>query len=350
MKFACCKSTTDGVSESVTCSKCDNSYHVQCLYPSEKRKKDLPKHTWVCPQCAVSKPRQLNNDSTPVRGNLNENVTIRRGGSALTPHSSDSYLSEVHDTPSILELIRSTVSAEISSLKMEFKSLITPVQNDLKSIKDDFMHMKDSLEFFNAKFEEFGKRIDSCEMEVNVLTSRYSEIGNLRTCLDSLQLDYDNREQWARRSNVEIYGIPEKKGENLISILKTIADKSDFKLDVNYDIDFITRVATKSTENKRVKPIIVRFLQRWKKDEFLTQARKLKLKCSDINLNSHNNRIYFNDHLTSKNKQLLQSVKKIAKEKNYDFVWVKNCCIMIRRNSSSPVLHILNNNDLKKIV
>ncbi|CAH2095044.1 unnamed protein product [Euphydryas editha] len=108
-------------------------------------------------------------------------------------------------------------------------------------------------------------------------------------------------------------------------------------------------VASKSQENKKPKPIVVKFLCRWKKDDFLAQVKKLKLKCSDIGFSSNDNFIYFNDHLTSKNKVLLQSVKKSAKEKGYRYVWVKNCCIMVRRNDTSPVLHIINVNDLKKI-
>lgn len=40
----------------------------------------------------------------------------------------------------------------------------------------------------------------------------------------------NNREQWARTSNVEIYRVPERKNENLHSILPNITEKADANL------------------------------------------------------------------------------------------------------------------------
>ncbi|CAH2095142.1 unnamed protein product [Euphydryas editha] len=46
----------------------------------------------------------------------------------------------------------------------------------------------------------------------------------------------------------------------------------------------------------------------------------------------------------------IREIKKIAKEKCYQYVWVKKCCIMVRRTNSSPVMHITSLTDLKKMV
>ncbi|CAH2105728.1 unnamed protein product [Euphydryas editha] len=48
-------------------------------------------------------------------------------------------------------------------------------------------------------------------------------------------------------------------------------------------------------------------------------------------------------------KNELKALKDEFSRKGYRYVWVKNCCIMVRRNDTSPVLHIINVNDLKKI-
>lgn len=76
--------------------------------------------------------------------------------------------------------------------------------------------------------------------------------------------------------------------------------------------------------------------------------RKLKLKACDLGF-SGNSSIHFNEHLTSANKALLKRAKEVAKERNYTYVWVKNCSVMVRRSDTSPVIHISNVMDLNKI-
>ncbi|CAH0724908.1 unnamed protein product, partial [Brenthis ino] len=292
MKFACCKSTRGGATDCIVCTKCRNNYHYQCLHPSDS-KKDLSndyKKTWICPECSLTRPRHLYKDNTPVRGsstdtqsNLNDNINLRRGASSSVTCSPDNNIieSSVYST-SFLEHVKSIISSEIASLKTEFKSFMLPLENEVKALRQEFLSVRESLEFFNSKFEELNSRILHCESEVKQLSSKSIEFGNLKSKFESIEIENNNKEQWARRSNIEIYGIPEKKNENLFSILQDIAKKADINLNLNTDIDFITRVAPKNSENKKIKPIIVRFLCRWKKDDFLSLVRKQKLSCNDL--------------------------------------------------------------------
>ncbi|CAG9575508.1 unnamed protein product [Danaus chrysippus] len=296
----------------------------------------------------INQPRTARNDSTPVRVQTNEsNVNSRRGAASGIY---EDFVLDSADKTSFIVLIRSIISEELASLKGDFKTSMYPIQEELKTFKKEFEIIKVSLDFINSKFDEINKRIECCEGEMNVLTQKCMDIGKLCSSVEEIEFNNNNREQWARKSNVEVYGIPERKNENLISLLQTVFDKTHLQFNINTDIDFITRVASKKNDVKKSKPIIVRFICRWKKDEFLSAVRKLKLKCCDIGFNGNNNSIFFNDHLTSLNKALLQSVKKAAKDKGYEFVWVKNCSIMARRSNTSPVLHFVKSSDLKKIV
>ncbi|XP_045445727.1 uncharacterized protein LOC123653788 [Melitaea cinxia] len=82
------------------------------------------------------------------------------------------------------------------------------------------------------------------------------------------------------------------------------------------------------------KPIIARFISRYRKDECLAQLRKLKITAMDLGFASGKVPIHFNDHLTSNNKALLKRAKSIAKEKHYKYVWVRNCSIMARHTDT----------------
>ncbi|CAH2100410.1 unnamed protein product [Euphydryas editha] len=311
MKFACCDSTAEGATGGVrVCSKCKNNYHIACLYPSDKKKRSPVevKKNWLCPECSLSQPRELNNDNTPLRASTErvirqspENVTLRRGGA----------ITNVPTSPTVCLLTKTAVSYD--------------------------------------QYETLYKKVDAIESDYKSLKAINTDVGDLKTNINKLELDNNRREQWSRRSNLEIYGIPERKSENLLVLLKDIAQRIDFLLNIDCDLDFITRVAPREKNLKKPKPIVVRFLARYKKDEFLSKAKKSKMIASDLGFNNSNAQIFFNDHLTGANKSLLQRAKIIAKEHNFKYTWVKNCAIMVRRSDTSPVVHITNPIDLNKI-
>lgn len=89
---------------------------------------------------------------------------------------------------------------------------------------------------------------------------------------------------------------------------------------------------------------------RYLRDDFITAAKKYKaLSTSDLGLNG-NTKIFVNDHLTVENKQLLNKAKLLAREKDFAYVWVKNCVIFTKKNVTSPTHVIKSEKDLKKII
>lgn len=349
MKFECCKATS-GSTGSIVCIKCKHNYHIQCLYPSEKKNITAEfKRSWCCPECSSKQPRQLNNDNTPIRGpsssqyNESDYITAQRGGSCtVSPPVQDCVLST--------ESIRNIVASEVSKIKNDITSYVQRILlQELKPIKDEITNIKSSLNFFTEQFTSLTERLDKVEKDIKSFKSTSSDICNLTSTIAKMEKNNNMSEQWSRRSNIEIYGIPERKNENLLDILKSISNISEYKIDPAIDIDFITRVAPKKSDSKKIKPIVVRFLARYKKDNFLSRVRKLKLKAGDIGYTGCNNSIYFNEHLTSLNKSLLHKTKTKAREKQFAYVWVKNCAIFARRNDTSPVISISDEQDLNKL-
>lgn len=354
MKFACCKSTIEGAAGTIQCSNCKNNYHAACMLLGDKKKPNQKsfdlKKDWVCPECLNSRPRQTINDNTPVRVAISsgtmDKVTTKRGASSATspPECHNIMTSDLYDQ------ICSIVSAESDKLYSKIKLTITEViSTEIQPLKAEVAAFKESLTFLNQQYDTLNKRIDNIEADLKTMDASRTEVGNMKSCLDKLDADINNKEQWSRRSNIEIYGIPEKKGENLIKILETIAGKIDFPLNTATDLDFITRVAPKSDNKGKIKPVVLRFLARYKKDDFLASAKKLKLCANDIGFPNNMSKIYFNEHLTRMNKQLLQLAKVKAKELNFKYVWVKNCSIFMRRSDNSPVVHIEKPVDLNKL-
>lgn len=355
MKFSCCKSTLDGGAGTLTCSKCKRHYHHQCIDPTtSKNDPGLSAGTaWVCPKCSLDMPRQVNTDNTPVRGlrtttyqsESSGNINLRRGAScAQSPGDNEFEGSLSPDT------VRQIFAEEFSKIKHELTStFMDRLSSDLKGLREEFCSLKESVAFINTKYDEISTKLNKLESNIKQLSSVNLEVQSARSEVEKLKAACDIRDQWDRRSNIEIFGIPEKKGENLITLLRDITEKASFHLDPSKDIDFVTRVSSKNKDKDMTKPIIARFISRYRKDDCLAQLRKLKITATDLGFTSGKIPIHFNDHLTSNNKALLKRAKSIAKEKHYKYVWVRNCTIMARHTDTSHVIHINSEKDLNKL-
>ncbi|CAK1594928.1 unnamed protein product [Parnassius mnemosyne] len=355
--YACCRVAVVNTDVPMICISCSGYYHLQCVSASSRKDPTLRNGSdWTCPACLSKQPKTVKNDSTPVRMSARKqcdtesvNVTLRNKNSKNKSPTTPSVSVIEKSIDSSCDL-RGFIRQEISELKRDLEfSFKNFINSELKIIKDEVQEIKMSIAFINNKYDEMKERFeiyDKCLVSVNSLSN---EIGIIKSSLAKLEHESNIRDQWARRSNIEICGIPEKKNENLFDIIEKISQHVNFSFNKS-DIDFLSRVAPSTKDPKKPKPIIVRFLSRYNKDDFLCKTKKLKsLKASDLGFSGTESLVFFNDHLTSLNKSLLRQVKIKAKDNNYRFVWVKNCSIMVRKSESSPIFHINNMVDLLKI-
>lgn len=349
MEFACCEKSTCEAYDPIICSLCERHFHIACALPSKTpnwEPDESVRLLWRCPSCGSASPRN-NKDDTPCR-----NVTKRskqKSDKGMTTSIIDR--SAKTSQKSNLSLAHITVDEIRSIIKSEIKEAFSSFQKKFDDLRTEISSLSSSMQFLSDKYENVSKKIESAEAKLKTLEASRSDCLNLQGVVTSLQNDVNKKEQWARRSNIEIIGIPEAKNENLLNIINKLSGVADIKNFADSDIDFVTRVTPKHNDSKKSRPIVIRFLSRYKKDDFLARLREKKnLKCCDIGYAGNSNRIYFNDHLTSFNKMILRKTKDLAREKKFKYVWVKNCSIMARKNDTSPVLHIQTENDFKKIV
>lgn len=301
---SCGSQHTDGP----VCSVCKNSYDFQCSGVTEAGYRRLGdrKSTWRCPQCKVN----------------------------LSPAASSPQ-------PSQLESMQEQLNKIIFQL-----APLTSLVQDVKSIRKEINNLKNSLELAHqciSDFSETVKTLDSRLCKVETLTS---EVPILREEISRLNKELQDRDQWARANNVEIRGIPEKKGENLYDVIGSIAKLYNMSINKE-EINYIARIPTRLP--KANKSIVVAFNNRYRKEEFIASARKIKKNnLSDLGVASEGS-FYLNDHLTQYNRTLLNKAKALAKEKNYQYIWVKHCKIMARKSDTSPIFFIKEEKDLKKI-
>lgn len=149
-------------------------------------------------------------------------------------------------------------------------------------------------------------------------------------------------EQYSRNNNVEIRGVPSTKGEDCAAIVELIGEVSECPV-ARSDLDTVHRVPAKSGD----KNIIVRFLCRDKKNDFLRKARKARLCANQIGFpDSLKTPVFVNEHLTADNKRLFAKALALKKQKSWQFLWTDNCHILARKTSDSRTYRISSESDL----
>ncbi|XP_063894402.1 uncharacterized protein LOC135117900 [Helicoverpa armigera] len=238
-----------------------------------------------------------------------------------------------------------TILSEIRDMKRQLINLPTLI-DDIKVIKEELSDLKSTCEGTSGKLEEFDLRIAEVENKVSEIDKMQETINDLQTELSRAKFEIASFDQRSRLNNIEIKGVPIKKGENLFSIIDAIGRKVNYSCPKTL-INYVSRVPI---FNSNEKLIVVGFLNRYVKEDFIAAARAVKDLCTtDIGFQGTSRRVFVNDHLSVEYKKLLSKTKTIAKEKNYEFIWVKHGKIHVLKNTNSKVLIVRKESDLNKI-
>ncbi|XP_045507686.1 uncharacterized protein LOC123703653 [Colias croceus] len=238
-----------------------------------------------------------------------------------------------------------SIMREIRSMKNQLTGLPNLVES-FNDIKTELSHIKASCEFLGGKLEDFSIKINNFEDRLFNLEKLDGAVRALEEEISTLKTQAQDSDNRSRLNNIEIKGVPVKKDENLFSILDSISKSINCNIDRN-QINYIYRIQSSQSKEKS---IIVSFLNRYIKEDFVAAGRATTNLCaSNIGFKDFSHRIYINDHLSSKTKLLLNSVKSLAKEKGYQYTWIKYGKIHVRKNNTSRVLIISRKSDLNKI-
>lgn len=303
---SCGTKHTDGA----VCSTCKQHYDFQCSGVTEAgyRKLGDRKNAWRCLKC------KSNQSPSPA-----------------ATSSNSSQLDKVQE--------------QLNKIMIKLAPLASLVE-DVKLIKCELGELKDSLGMAHDMISNFTDKMQTIEAKIEVLNKSSDEIPVLRAEITRLNQEIQDRDQWARANNVEVRGIPLRKNENLYEIIQQIGRLCEFPCNKE-SINYIARIPTRAINSE--KPIIVAFNSRYLKEEFVALARK----CNELTLSklgfTTSGKFYVNDHLTPYNKILLSKAKKLAREKNFQYIWVKHCKIMARKSDTSPIFQIKSEKDLSKI-
>jgi len=145
-------------------------------------------------------------------------------------------------------------------------------------------------------------------------------------------------EEYTRKENVIIRGIEmagEGEEKELLQKVKEVANSLDVELQDRH-ISTVHRLSTRAT--KRPPPVVVRLVNRWKKEELIAASKQKKMK-----------RIFISNQLTPEKLKLLRRAFDLKRENVVNYVWTMGSKLMVRKNEVDEAIQIVDMDMLKRL-
>ncbi|XP_041368519.1 uncharacterized protein LOC121382903 [Gigantopelta aegis] len=163
-----------------------------------------------------------------------------------------------------LSTIRQTLDSlsKLADIESMVQVAVTTIMNTLsEQLKLEISHLiKQEMEKFDAKLNELAKDKDKLQAEVNNQKLNMKEMNDrLETCIKNTNIatQMANRnEQYSRKRNVKLLGIPEEKDETVLDKVIDLFKGLGEDIDPN-DVQAIHRLP--SQDKSQPRPVLVKF-------------------------------------------------------------------------------------------
>ena len=154
----------------------------------------------------------------------------------------------------------------------EIFNLSNKTQNIQIKGDEQLQALTTSIKSLTNKFDDFERRLEEKDKKINALENK---VENLKEHIVKMEETLDSQEQYSRRNCLLIHGSEEKNDEDTDEIVvKIITEKIGVEI-TKEDLDRSHRIGAKK-ENKKTRPIIVKFARYNKRKQVFVNRKKLK--------------------------------------------------------------------------
>ncbi|KAL0859709.1 hypothetical protein ABMA27_010071 [Loxostege sticticalis] len=336
------------------CGRCKEAYHYLCLNFSPEEVTSITediRRSWMCPNCLNKQPKGDNSNalvrpSTPTGlAEVTFNVTKRKVQTKPETLSTCKMMDPSDFvTRSDLQL---TIREEIRSAMREFAGVMNSTLNaKLSEINETLGELKESVSFLNDQFETIKSKVDINTSMVNKLKI---ENDSLRSEIGFLAGRVRLMDQMSRSTNLELQRVPERKAENVITIVKQLGNVVNCPLN-DCDITYCSRTAKSNPDSSRPRSILVKLSTPRLRDSLLAAVIKYnkkhandeKLNSSVLGLDDKKVPVYVVENLSAENKHLHAAARLRAKQLSYKYVWVRSGRVYMRKSDTSEAVFVRN--------
>lgn len=239
----------------VKCSACEKSFHINCV-KSEGIKTRAGNKEWKCDDCSKGK---------------------------------DSSVSSIKSTSSDSALTKAFIINVLDSFKKE-------VFQELKSHTTTMAEFKNALEFLSNNVDTSNVLMAEIRKEYEEIKKDNAELRLKNVQLSETVVELRDRvrelEQYSRKTNIEISGIPVSGKEDVMALVKDVGATIGHEVQEG---QIMAAHRVPCFNKQRTPSIVVQFHTRLQRDTWITSFRQKKnLSASEVNKAFPNNKVYVN--------------------------------------------------------
>lgn len=237
------------------------------------------------------------------------------------------------------------------ALKSDIHCMVSAeLSTAIQEVKNDFTETTD---FLSAEQNDCKTKITENDKKIKNLEADNSE---LQLEMRRLNSRLANMEKMSRDLNLELQAVPESRTENVLAIFEKLCQSLDTPININ-DIRACRRVAKMDTTSSRPRNILVTLSSSRVRDNIISAAYRFNksnpdnlLNCTHAGLSEVGIRIYIKEHLSPEIKQLYAAARKFKNNNDYQYAWVRNGQVYIRKCEGAPHIHVKNMDILKNVI
>ncbi|XP_077985930.1 uncharacterized protein LOC144440433 [Glandiceps talaboti] len=231
-------------------------------------------------------------------------------------------------------------NSKLDGIQATLLNLTTKVDK-LVDMEGTLQDLQQSVTYVSNSFDEFTRQLQSLKNENKGLKEQLAKTTN----------ELNDLQQYTRRNNLELSGLPEEEDEDTDDIVVRVAAAAGVNISPD-DIDISHRLPRRTNRQGQQQPatIIVKFVRRTVRNKLYNSKKHLKDKTARNIGYTNNNRLYINENLTPTNKHLFYEANQLRNTKQWKFIWTYNGKIYTRKNNGDPAICITTTQDLSRIV
>jgi len=313
MPFACgvCAAECKDTNVMIACSgKCGKSFHLSCINNIADGKKSRQEKHWKCNSC-----RGMLSPKSGGSSSLGTNVTKE-----FLVHVLDSFKKEVLQE---LQTVKGDVT-EVTASVNYLSDIVDTSNNPMKEMKNELAEMKKEKETRSATNVALEDAVSELEHRVRVL------------------------EQYARRTNIEISGLPVTSHEDVMSIVRAIGTTLGIQVE---DQQIIAAYRVPIFKNPRAASLVVQFTDKAIRDSWLKsfKDKKREMTADTVDAAFKKTQVYINEHLSPENKRFLAKLKDKCHDVGFRFVWCRDGKFFVRKGNGERCFRINNLNEMDSL-
>lgn len=297
--------------DALKCVICDGVFHLKCSGVGTTTR--AQKTEFRCEKCKST-------------------VSVSNAGDSDEPGNTMSVLKAINE-------LKISMDSKLQSLE---DSVIKRLDNKFQTVNDKIAdvsaQLSNSVADLKAENQQLREKCDELEDKVNQMSQ---EVLKLKEEMGDLQ-------QYSRVQNVEVAGVPVTEGEDVYAVLEGIAKI----IQVPWNRNAISIAHRLGLQGKNNQPpsIVVRFISRTTRAEWLQAARAHDIKTTQLNSNLRPGSIFINEHLLPFTKLLLSKAKTAVKDKKLAYAWVKEGKLFVRKSENGRAKRVKSLLELESIV